>query len=395
MKPEELAEARDALTGTFSPDEFDMFLYERLNFDRAVEVPDGSFRLVVWNVLRAFEQRGMTAILIAEVAAVRPLRADIQELYAKCARALIDDTRQQKIERNVALAYERFGLAPAIGVQHGGEAVPIPSGAQAGGKLEKIVKPLLQNQDAALWREMMIIREGQVCRAEIDGAPIGTGFLVGPEAVLTNYHVLENVINGAKGPAAVMFRFDYKKLPTLEVSAGEVTGLAAPPAAWLIDSSPCTVGERNGKPDQSVPTVDELDYALVRLDRRIGNLPIPTAGADGRRRGWIEIPTAPPSLYAKMPLLILQHPRAAPLKLALDTDAVRQQNALNTRVRYVTNTEAGSSGSPCMDMDWGLVALHHYGDPAFCGAPDWNQGIPIWAIRQRLERNHKADVLET
>jgi hypothetical protein len=251
----------------------------------------------------------------------------------------------------------------------------------------------MQFKDVSQWRELMITREGQVCRVEIDGAPVGTGFLVGPDAVLTNYHVLETVIAGTKTPGGVKFRFDYKQLANLEVLAGDVVGLVPQPGSWLIDSSPCTAGEAVGEPEQTVPTADELDYALVRLERRIGDQSLPPAGPDGRQRGWITIPTAPPPLYAKMPLLILQHPRAAPLKLALDTDAVREQNSLGTRIRYVTNTEAGSSGSPCFDMDWGLVALHHYGDPTFWGAPNWNQGIPIWMIRQRLERNHNADAL--
>ena len=40
-------------------------------------------------------------------------------------------------------------------------------------------------------------------------------------------------------------------------------------------------------------------------------------------------------------------------------------NANNTRVRYRTNTEEGSSGAPCFDKDWELVALHHSGDPNY------------------------------
>jgi hypothetical protein len=99
-----------------------------------------------------------------------------------------------------------------------------------------------------------------------------------------------------------------------------------------------------------------------------------------------------------MPLLILQHPRAAPLMLALDTQGVTQRNANKTRVRYTTNSEPGSSGSPCFDMDWGLVALHHYGDPAYSDPayndqPVYNQGIPIHMIRERLQRQNQAGAL--
>jgi hypothetical protein len=34
-------------------------------------------------------------------------------------------------------------------------------------------------------------------------------------------------------------------------------------------------------------------------------------------------------------------------------------------------------------MDWDLVALHHYGDPAWA-APKFNQGVPIGMIRSRI-----------
>ena len=105
-----------------------------------------------------------------------------------------------------------------------------------------------------------------------------------------------------------------------------------------------------------------------------------------------EVPTAAPALYPRMPLQILLHPRAAPLKLAVDTDAVTRVNANGTRVRYATNTEAGSSGSPCFDMDFLLVALHHYGDPQY-HQPKYNQGIPIGKIRDRLTRVGRAAAL--
>jgi V8-like Glu-specific endopeptidase len=85
------------------------------------------------------------------------------------------------------------------------------------------------------------------------------------------------------------------------------------------------------------------------------------------------------------PLLIAQHPQGEPIKLAIDMDAVLGLNGNATRVRYATNTEPGSSGSPCFDMDWTLVALHHMGDPRWRN-PQYNEGVPISLIRARLAR---------
>jgi hypothetical protein len=386
----ELAEVRDAIASSFNADEFDMFLYERLDFDRPAEVKDGPFRQVVGQVLQWFEHRGPVAraALIAEVAAARPLRPDIQALYRRYAQDLLSDTRQRAIDEAVAREYERFGLTPPVVVfQGGGEGISV-----GGGRLEKIVKPLLQNITGSQWRELWVAREGRVCRVEIEGdrPRFGSGFLVGPDALLTNYHVLKDVIEGHVAPGKVRFRFDYKRLLTQEVSSGVVVGLA--PGNWLIDSTPYTAAEWAGTPDATLPTEDELDFALVRLDRPVGTLPIPPAGPGGRPRGWVEVPASDPALYVRMPLLILQHLRAAPLQLDLDTEAVLRVNANGTRVRYAINTEAGSSGAPCFDMDWGLVALHHYGDPGF-GQPRYSQGVPIGKIRERLKRAGKGDAL--
>jgi V8-like Glu-specific endopeptidase len=82
--------------------------------------------------------------------------------------------------------------------------------------------------------------------------------------------------------------------------------------------------------------------------------------------------------------------------LGMDMDSILGENDNGTRLRYRTNTEHGSSGSPCFDCDWNLVALHHYGDPAYHKNPEFNQGIPIRAIRQLLESRGKAgDLGET
>src|SRR5258706_313678 len=58
-----------------------------------------------------------------------------------------------------------------------------------------------------------------------------------------------------------------------------------------------------------------------------------------------------------------------------------------------TNPEPGSSGSPCFDFDWALVALTHYGDPNYKHQASYNQGIPINKIRDRLARLNKDAAL--
>jgi hypothetical protein len=216
---------------------------------------------------------------------------------------------------------------------------------------------------------------------------MGTGFLVGPDAVLTNYHVMESVL--ANGSASsVLCRFDYKVLSDGSRDPGVEVKLHA--TDWKLDYSPFTQSEKAGEPDKILPTKDELDYALVRLARPVGQEPgNPRAPAGAPARGWVNIPAADPNpnpaFDPHAPLLIAQHPDGSPLKLAVDTDSIIALNSNSTRVRYATNTEAGASGSPCFDLEWQLIALHHYGDPAY-GQPRYNQGIPIGKIRDRVRR---------
>ncbi|HJZ54083.1 MAG TPA: serine protease, partial [Gemmataceae bacterium] len=215
-----------------------------------------------------------------------------------------------------------------------------------------------------------------------------------PDAVLSNYHVLKSVLDNPATAAKVTCRFDYKVLADGSRVPGVEVGLH--PTDWKLDFSPNAPAELTRTPDNPPPTPDELDYALVRLARRLGDEPAaPKAGTGAPPRGWLAIPAVAPAFVPKMPLLIAQHPDGKPLKLAVDTESVIGVNAGGTRVRYATNTDPGSSGSPVFDLDWNLVALHHLGDPAYDHPPAYNQGVPIDKIRARIAAQRKADVLGT
>lgn len=248
-------------------------------------------------------------------------------------------------------------------------ATSMPSSLSGLG-LEKIIRKTNSFLDVNGWREELGKIEAQVCR--IEGQYFGTGFLVAPNVVMTNYHVMEDEIQGKASPRDVILRFDYKKsCDRTIINPGTEYHLADD---WLIDKSSNVIGNR-------LPTPDELDYTLVRVEGNPGEEAIgKNAESSSALRGWVKLPTASYEFLPNTPLLIVQHPQAEPLKLAFDTDSIIGINENGTTVTYRTNTEPGSSGSPCFDINWNLVALHHSGNKAE------NNGTPLSAIRSRLEK---------
>ena len=262
--------------------------------------------------------------------------------------------------------------------------------------LESLIEATNSFLDPEPWAASLLEAIPRVCRITIPHGKesfFGTGFLVGPEVVLTNFHVMEPVIarkDGGTGECKavdVEILFDYKHAADGEKNGtGTVFHLAK---NWLIDHSPFSPADLEASAKASLPGPDQLDYALIRVAGKPGKQ---SAGGDQAEphtapRGWIKLPdqVSADTFKARKPLLILQHPSHDKLKLAVNMEAMIGPNPNGTRIRYRTNTELGSSGSPCFDADWTLIGLHHSGDTRV--RPTYNQGIPITLIRERLSSN--------
>jgi hypothetical protein len=251
--------------------------------------------------------------------------------------------------------------------------------------LERMVREELPFLDIAMFRERLTAIESQVCRVETP-SEYGTGFLLGPDALITNHHVLVDVIEGKHAPEEVTFRFDYKILADgSTLNPGTIFRL--PASEWLLHWSASMPSQSSG---DSSPA---LDYALVRVTGSPGSQPI-NPGVKGQSgsglmppRGWIEIPDPAPTLAIDDPIFIVEHPEAEPLKLALETKSFVGLFENDTRMRHRTNTGKGSSGSPCFDDSWNLVALHRGGDLG--PVAEWNEAIPFPAITTRLRESGK------
>jgi V8-like Glu-specific endopeptidase len=360
---EEVRTLAKMLSQTLSQVDLESFVYASTGdqlYDEFVEknLPK---RPMIEKLLIALEQLDVTSNFLAYVYVNRPGNQEIRaEILAHFPEAVAP------FDKKINLSAQTAG-APQANASNN---------AVAPG-LQRNVRPYIKQLDVRIWQEKLLRIERQVCLVEIAGTPLGTGFLVGPDAVLTNWHVFEAAKNADKLDK-LGCRFDFVRLPNNTTQPGQVIAvdLGVKP-----DVSPYSDAEKTATPENPPPTPEQLDYCLLRLSKRVGEEQI-----EGAARGWISLPKQGQPLAADAPILIVQHPKGEPMKLALDTQAVIGVNANGTRVRYRTNTEAGSSGSPVFTMEWDLVALHHLGDPDWHN-PAFNQGVPIELIRQRIEQD--------
>ena len=239
------------------------------------------------------------------------------------------------------------------------------------GEAERNVLKGLTFEDVAVWIATLSKMRRAVCRVEPQPekesiAGFGTGYLVAPDVVMTNFHVAEKFWDDKAKAGRVVLRFDYEKgVSGVSVPDGAAFKLAM---AWRGPAVPSEAQE--ARPWQVLYSPEsELDFALLRLDRPAGDDTV-----DGVARGFLKLTAR--SFNPTDPILILQHPNAAPLKLSFG--AVEKLDPPK-RVLYRVNTEGGSSGSPCLTQDLKLTAIHHFGKTVN------NRGVTHEAILKYLD----------
>jgi len=180
------------------------------------------------------------------------------------------------------------------------------------------------------------IKSDAVCRIKIGGdltpSGYGTGFLITKNLIMTNNHVLrtQNVA------ASSIAEFGYE--------IGEEMVRVA------LDS------------DIFFLTHAELDFTIV--------------GCNDSRLDEIEpvrLLRNPATVTRKERVNIIQHPSARKKEIAIHDNEVLR--ILDKVIRYRTDTEPGSSGSPVFNNNWDLIALHHAG---------WYEDDPKKAINEGI-----------
>jgi hypothetical protein len=267
-------------------------------------------------------------------------------------------------------------LPPAADAWGRGEAAPRPLATPG---LEKIINEAAGFADLKAFRRWLAEAELRTARIEIGGRAKGTGFLVANQLLLTNWHVVAGGVRGA------MARFDHSVLDS-------VGGRPVPFADdWRVaysehEAVPVELGETGPPPGR-------WDFALVRLAEPVGAQAIGPDPEDAKvdRRQHYALDDAAYTYLPDEPLLIVGHPEGRPIQLSYAAPSGARSTEHRNRVRYQTNTEGGSSGSPVFNKEFRVVALHHAGGPTKTSTfavtdGAFNQGVPIADIVTELKQ---------
>lgn len=154
----------------------------------------------------------------------------------------------------------------------------------------------------------------------------GTGFLVAPNILLTNAHV----INSREVARAAKVEFGYEECPGSELP---------PTVTYRLDPNRLFVS--------SGP--EDLDYTFVWIE-----------GDAVERFGHIQLWRGSFIAVDRHPAHVIHHPDGRPKRASLRrNEIVTSLGAREVLVHYTSDTMHGSSGAPVMRDDWRLFALHH------------------------------------
>ena len=209
-----------------------------------------------------------------------------------------------------------------------------------------------------------------VCRIKLPvegGEAYGTGFLIGPRLLITNNHVLSSPAEAAQAEA----EFNYEH---------DIDGVMRRAVQYNLD------------PGQLFYTSTELDITLVAV------APMSDYGVPIERYGWLPLlPLSGKSVDGEW-ISIIQHPNGTAKQIAIHAsqiiklDPAKVPGVTENFIHYTTDTEPGSSGSPVLNDQWQVVAIHHKavqappkrGDGGEIG---WlaNEGVRVSAVFNHLE----------
>ncbi|PUZ25338.1 serine protease [Chitinophaga parva] len=188
----------------------------------------------------------------------------------------------------------------------------------------------------------------------------GTGWLLTPALLITNYHVVE--ARNDNEPTAGKEDFQLQGSHTqafFDYNADEITSEAQAIAAIAAADA-------------------GLDYAILRLQQPVTRKPL-----------QLDVNRVVLQADSAWPVNIIQHPFGYSKKVAFRNNHIFKQEYPD--VLYFTDTEKGSSGSPVFNDNWQVIALHKasqlVNNVSYQGKTTaWvNKGVQLNAIFEQLK----------
>ena len=207
----------------------------------------------------------------------------------------------------------------------------------------------------------------------------GSGFLIGPRLVLTNWHVVQSLLEPL--PAALAAARGLEPAEAWQQKGGSAEVLSvefdlnapggktqvAAAADWLIaasrseDTAGGAAGDTAKWPEREVKAAFEPfdDFAVLKLSQ-----------AAGLERGYYDIAGAEPPPAPAGRLVLVQYPGAFSIRMSEGSFAVDQTfaallgsgaDATDARVLHSASSIMGSSGGLILDTGMRPVALHQAG----------------------------------
>ena len=200
------------------------------------------------------------------------------------------------------------------------------------------------SQDYQLGRKVGMIL---ILNRSRDGISSCTGFLVGPDLFMTNHHCVHDEVGPLPLGRTTAIFMDYYQDEDVDATLGGLTARVS----------------------EIVHADAEKDYALLRLNRPIGNT-----------YGWLELDTTTDADDSSQSVKIISHPQGRSKEIVRRNSQILALIPVARAVFpyiliYLADSEAGSSGSPVFLRDGtGVIAIHH------SGASDRDTGEPLFNI---------------
>lgn len=186
----------------------------------------------------------------------------------------------------------------------------------------------------------------------------GTGFLIAPNLLLTNNHVLDSSELAATSIASFEYHENEDGSPNM-------------PSQFRLTGDPFVTSASH-------------DYSIVGIE------PVSMEGRPVSDFGHITLLPRSGKALKSENINIIQHPRGGFKQVALRKNLVIGRAA--QFIYYTADTLPGSSGAPVFNTEWQLVAIHHMAirDPKKPGQFLSNRGIRISALMDDL--NHRRSL---